>query len=139
MKLTKEELTKRLKEPACSKYFDFEIDKPEKLKYILVNTQFCRYPAEVAFYNGVTFKGLYGNEIYNVTHWAEINDLGVTKKSVQLSDIEYLELSIEYLKESFTAVRCCKIKDEDIELNFERIGFHISNLIEIKDKLIPPS
>lgn len=71
-----ETLKEKLRKPACSKWNKLARIKPERFQYVLVNTQYCKYPAQVAQWNGVKFISTDNGNYLNITHWAEINDLG---------------------------------------------------------------
>lgn len=129
------DLKEKRKKPACSKWNELAIKKPELFSFVLVNTQYCRYPAQTAFWNGFEFRSTDNGKYRNITHWAEINDLGQKINVLQLDDYNLLLTSIECLEESFEIIRPFKINNENISLYFDRIGFHISNLRQELDKL----
>jgi len=125
----------KLKMPACSKWNELAILKPKLFSFVLVNTQYCRYPAQTAFWNGFEFRSTDNGKYGNITHWAEINDLGQKIKEIELDDYNLLLTSIECLEKSFEIIRIAKMKNENISMYYERIGFHISNLRGELDKL----
>lgn len=53
-------------------WHDTETLMPLRNDFVLVRTPFCRYPATVAFYNGIDWIGADDHKILNVSLWTNI-------------------------------------------------------------------
>lgn len=70
-------LNEKLKKPACSKWVELANKSPKKGQYVLVDTKYCKFPAQTALWTGLKFISTDRDrsDIHNVVYWAEINDL----------------------------------------------------------------
>lgn len=122
-------IEEKLKKPACSKWNELAKIKPEIFQYVLVNTQYCRYPAQVAMWNGIRFKSTDNGNYLNITHWAEINDLRQKiSRFIETDKIKLIQLSIDHLEKSFDVVRGLEFENENISEYYDQIGLQVSNI-----------
>jgi hypothetical protein len=55
-------------------WISVEVQTPQVKEYVLVATQYCKYPCVIGWWNGVDWKYIDGtDEIGNVKYWAYIN------------------------------------------------------------------
>lgn len=94
--LSKKELKNRVGKPACSIWFDLKKVKPKMYDWVLVNTQYCTYPATIAKWNGIEFKSSDGGNFGNITHWANVNDLGMSIKPIYNENEEKDRLNLVF-------------------------------------------
>lgn len=135
------DLTEKLKMPACSKWNELAKIKPERFQFVLVNTQYCRYPAQTACWNGMEFRSTDNGRYKNITHWAEINDLGQKILPYHEDDkIKALRISIDQIQSSFDVIRSFNYGsvEDDLSLIFESIGSDTSHLEMIYKHLLNP-
>jgi len=58
---------------ATSEWISVEKEMPPKNEYVLMNTPFCKYPADVGYYNGYDWFSCEKNIItHNIEFWAKI-------------------------------------------------------------------
>lgn len=59
-----------------SKWIKTSEKLPERNKYVLAYTPFCKYKCAVAFWNGVTWRSADNKaEVWNILHWQELPSL----------------------------------------------------------------
>lgn len=79
-------------------WFSVEI-KPEKDKFVLVNTRYCKFPITIGFWNGIEWRSADKAVLGNTSFWAEINyptsepDVFISTKKVDSTLKEVLEYS----------------------------------------------
>lgn len=70
-------MNKELNQPSCldavSGWVASEHNKPEKNKYVLGYTPFCKYKCAVVFWNGVEWRSAdEKNDVWNIDFWQEL-------------------------------------------------------------------
>lgn len=138
IKLSQEELKNRLSQSACGLWIPIGEAEIQDFKYYLVNTQYCKYPALIGYFDGLEFRcAVDKGVIRNVSHLSEVNDLGtrLPKSDYEQSNEEIFKQTLKYLDQSILNIRRLKL-DKDIEKTLVVKKEYIENQIkDIKEGL----
>jgi hypothetical protein len=118
-------------------WINIQEKKPERNKYVLVETKYCRYPATVAFWSGLYFRDVNDGKIMNAKNWCEISQVPKYKEPEKNNYI-LLKKAISEIEESFITAREIKVADdEDLVMIFDSIGSMVSSLYHFLKKISP--